>query len=84
MHRAQSVRDIRTDITTWQLTLLTRDSPEQCWHKVAQHFMGPMAKSRLEEVKKVMAQVQGEKYRWDWRKFKIAMTSMSCKANCFY
>lgn len=55
-----------------------RYSPEQCWHKVAQHFMGPMAKSRLEEVKKVMAQVQGSKYKWDWKKFRVAMTSMSC------
>lgn len=55
-----------------------RHSPEQCWHKVAQHFMGPMAKSRLEEVKKVMAQVQGSKYKWDWRKYRVAMTSMNC------
>lgn len=58
-----------------------RKVPEQCWHKVAQHYMGPMAKSRLEEVKKVMAQVQGAKYKWDWKKFRVAMTSMSWKTD---
>jgi len=58
---------------------LDRKVPEQCWHKVAQHYMGPMATSRFEEVKKVMAQVQGSKYKWDWKKFKVAMTSMSWK-----
>lgn len=60
---------------------IERKVPEQCWHKVAQHFMGPMAKSRLEEVKKVMAQVQGSKYKWDWKKFRVAMTSMSWKTD---
>jgi hypothetical protein len=41
--------------------------------------MGDLAKARLEEVKKVMAQVQGGKYRWTWKKYKVAMTSMSCE-----
>jgi hypothetical protein len=53
--------------------------PEECWHKVAQHYMGDLAKARLGEVKKVMAQVQGGKYRWTWKKYKVAMTSMSCE-----
>jgi len=41
--------------------------------------MGDLAKARLDEVKKVMAQVQGGKYRWTWKKYKVAMTSMSWK-----
>ncbi|KZP27979.1 hypothetical protein FIBSPDRAFT_886200 [Athelia psychrophila] len=60
---------------------IERKVPEQCWHKVAQHFMGPMATSRFDEVKKVMAQVQGSKYKWDWKKFRVAMTSMSWKTD---
>lgn len=58
---------------------IERKIPEECWHKVAQHYMGDLAKARLNEVKKVMAQVQGGKYRWTWKKYKVAMTSMSWK-----
>ncbi|KAH7907653.1 hypothetical protein BJ138DRAFT_458623 [Hygrophoropsis aurantiaca] len=50
--------------------------PEEYWHKVAQHYMGDKAKNRLEELKKVMAKVNGGKYRWSWKKFKIAMDNM--------
>lgn len=35
--------------------------------------------SRLNELKKVMAQVHGGRYWWNWKKFKVAMNSMSCK-----
>jgi len=45
----------------------------------SEHYMGDLAKARLEEVKKVMAEVQGGKYRWTWKKYKVAMTSMSCE-----
>lgn len=41
--------------------------------------MGDLAKARLDEVKKVMSQVQGGKYRWTWKKYKVAMTSMNCE-----
>jgi len=58
---------------------IERKVPEEYWHKVAQHYMGEAAKARLDEVKKVMSQVQGGKYRWTWKKFKVAMTSMSWK-----
>jgi len=58
---------------------IERKVPEECWHKVAQHYMGDLAKARLDEVKKVMTQVQGGKYRWTWKKYKVAMTSMSWK-----
>ncbi|TFK27292.1 hypothetical protein FA15DRAFT_220243 [Coprinopsis marcescibilis] len=53
-----------------------RKVPEEYWYKVAQHFMGPKAKARFEEVKQVVAKVHGGKYRWTWKKFKIAMTNM--------
>ncbi|KIJ13719.1 hypothetical protein PAXINDRAFT_170239 [Paxillus involutus ATCC 200175] len=53
-----------------------RKVPEEYWHKVAQHYMGEKAKGRLTELKNVMAQVNGGKYRWSWKKFKIAMKNM--------
>ncbi|KAJ7124822.1 hypothetical protein C8R43DRAFT_35912 [Mycena crocata] len=45
--------------------------------RCAQHFMGDKAKARLTELKKVMAQVHGGRYRWNWKKFKVAMRNMS-------
>ncbi|KIM59547.1 hypothetical protein SCLCIDRAFT_994817 [Scleroderma citrinum Foug A] len=53
-----------------------RKVPEECWHKVAQHYLGDKAKARLVELKNVMAQMNGGKYRWSWKKFKIAMKNM--------
>ncbi|KAF8127630.1 hypothetical protein EV363DRAFT_465457 [Boletus edulis] len=53
-----------------------RKVPEEYWHKVAQHYMGPKAKTRLVELKNVMAQINGGKYRWSWKKFRIAMKNM--------
>ncbi|KAG6853421.1 hypothetical protein C0991_004534 [Blastosporella zonata] len=53
-----------------------RKIPEEYWYKVAQHFMGPKAKARLDELKAVIVQVHGGKYRWSWKKFKVAMESM--------
>lgn len=55
-----------------------RKVPEEYWHKVAQQFMGPKAKARLTELKNVMAQVNGGRYRWSWKKYKIAMKNMGC------
>ncbi|KAF8637150.1 hypothetical protein AX17_003054 [Amanita inopinata Kibby_2008] len=55
---------------------IERGIPEECWHKAAQHFMGPKAKARLDEVKAVVTKVNGGKYRWTWKKFKIAMNNM--------
>ena len=65
--------------------------PEGYWYKVAQHFMGPAAikrpvellfqtsgnltaPHRLEELK----QIHGKKYRWTWKKFRIAILDMGC------
>jgi hypothetical protein len=58
-----------------------RKVPEEYWHRVAQHFMGEKAKARLDELKKVMAKMHGGRYRWTWKKFKIAMCNMGCKSS---
>jgi hypothetical protein len=57
---------------------VARKVPDEYWHKVAQHYMGDKAKARLEELKNVMAKMHGGKYRWTWKKFKIAMCNMGC------
>ncbi|KAJ7102418.1 hypothetical protein B0H15DRAFT_814555 [Mycena belliarum] len=54
-----------------------RNVPKEYWHSCAQHFMGEQAKARLVELKKVMAQVHGGHYRWNWKKYKVAMRNMS-------
>ncbi|KAF7310526.1 hypothetical protein HMN09_00595200 [Mycena chlorophos] len=51
--------------------------PQEYWHTCAQHFMGDQARSRFDELRKVMAQMHGGKYRWNWKKFKVAMRNMS-------
>ncbi|KAJ7225999.1 hypothetical protein GGX14DRAFT_386696 [Mycena pura] len=53
--------------------------PQEYWHSCAQHFMGDKARARLNELKKVMAQMHGGRglYRWNWKKFKVAMRNMS-------
>ncbi|KAG7087417.1 hypothetical protein E1B28_013385 [Marasmius oreades] len=53
-----------------------RNVPKEYWHKVGQHYMGEKARSRLNELKGVMAKVHGGNYRWNWEKFKIAMRNM--------
>lgn len=57
---------------------IERNIPNEYWHKVGQHFMGDRAKARLQELKTVMSKVHGGKYRWSWKKFKIAMRNMGC------
>ncbi|KAL4266503.1 hypothetical protein AB1N83_004252 [Pleurotus pulmonarius] len=53
-----------------------RKVPQEYWHKVGRHFMEPKARARMDELKKVMAKVHGGNYRWNWKKFKIAMRNM--------
>ncbi|KAF8909643.1 hypothetical protein CPB84DRAFT_1765087 [Gymnopilus junonius] len=53
-----------------------RGVPEEYWYKVAQHFMGPKARARLDELKQVIVKVHGGKYRWTWKKFKVAVLNM--------
>lgn len=71
-----------TSVDEWLENIKTgcveRKVPEEYWHKVAQNYMGPKAKARLTELKNVMAQMNGGKYRWSWKKFKIAMKNMGC------
>jgi hypothetical protein len=55
-----------------------RKVPKEYWHKVAQHNLGPKAKERFDELKLVMSKVHGGKYRWNWKRFKVAMRNMGC------
>lgn len=56
-----------------------RKLPRDYWHKVAYHYLGKNAKARLDEVKRVMRNMHGGKYKWNWKTFKIAMRNMGCK-----
>lgn len=56
-----------------------RKIPREYWHKVAQHYMADKAKSRFDELKLVMKNMHGGKYRWTWKNFKIAMRNMGCE-----
>ncbi|KZV71757.1 hypothetical protein PENSPDRAFT_684383 [Peniophora sp. CONT] len=55
---------------------LERGVPEGYWHKVGQHYLGPRARERYNELKRVMRTMHGGKYRFDWKRFKVAMRSM--------
>lgn len=55
---------------------VSRKIPEDHWVKVAQHFMGSDARTRLVELKEVITKVHGGQYRWTWQKFKVAMENM--------
>jgi len=68
-------------VDEWLKTIKTgckeRHVPKEYWHKVGKHFMGDKAKARFDELKAVMAQVHGGRYRWNWKKYKIAMRNMA-------
>ena len=55
-----------------------RSVPKEYWHRVAQHYLGPTARARFDELKAVMKNMHGGKYRWTWKNFKIAMRNMGC------
>ncbi|KAI0045178.1 hypothetical protein FA95DRAFT_1573974 [Auriscalpium vulgare] len=55
---------------------LERKVPKEYWHKVGQRFLGDKARARLDELKAVLRHMHGGKYRWDWKKFKIAIRNM--------
>ncbi|KAI0351230.1 hypothetical protein OH77DRAFT_963210 [Trametes cingulata] len=55
---------------------IERKVPREYWHKVAQHYMEGKAKARFEELKLVMKNMHGGKYRWTWKNYKIAMRNM--------
>ncbi|KAI0027608.1 hypothetical protein K488DRAFT_60992 [Vararia minispora EC-137] len=53
-----------------------REVPRDYWPKVGQALLGPRARKRFDELKAVLRQMHGGKYRWDWKKFKVAMRNM--------
>ncbi|KAI0742456.1 hypothetical protein C8Q80DRAFT_1108841 [Daedaleopsis nitida] len=53
-----------------------RKVPREYWHKLAQHYLAGQAKTRFDELKLVMKNMHGGKYRWTWKNFKIAMRNM--------
>ncbi|OSX56961.1 hypothetical protein POSPLADRAFT_1050364 [Postia placenta MAD-698-R-SB12] len=55
---------------------IERKIPRDYWHKVGQHYLGPKAKARLDNVKLVMKNMHGGKYKWNWKTFKTAMRNM--------
>ncbi|OBZ74904.1 hypothetical protein A0H81_05164 [Grifola frondosa] len=55
-----------------------RKVPKEYWHKVAQHYLGSDAKKRFDELRMVMKNMHGGKYRWNWKNFKVAMRNMGC------
>lgn len=55
---------------------IERKVPRDYWHKVGQHYLGPKARARLDEVKMVMKNMHGGKYKWNWKSFKVAMRNM--------
>lgn len=57
---------------------LERQIPKDYWHTVAQHYLGPVAKGRFDEIKSVMGKIHGGSYRWNWKRFKVAMKNMGC------
>ena len=55
-----------------------RKVPRSVWHEVAQHYLQGRALARFEDLKKVMKNMHGGRYRWNWSKFKIAMRNLKC------
>ncbi|KAI0689059.1 hypothetical protein BC835DRAFT_1283738 [Cytidiella melzeri] len=55
---------------------LARRVPKEYWHKVGQHYLGPHAKARFDELKAVMKNMHGGRYNWNWKRFKVAMRNM--------
>ncbi|KAH9837645.1 uncharacterized protein C8Q71DRAFT_554406 [Rhodofomes roseus] len=55
---------------------IERKVPKDYWHKVGQHYLGEKARKRLDEVKLVMKNMHGGKYKWNWKSFKTAMRNM--------
>lgn len=56
-----------------------RKVPKEYWHKVGQHYLGPHAKARFDELKAVMKNMHGGRYNWNWKRFKIAMRNLGCE-----
>jgi len=59
-----------------------RNVPKDSWVPISQHYMAQKAKDRLEEVRRVMEQVQSKTFKWNWKKFKIAMRNIQWCDKC--
>ena len=79
--RGNEVKDGKVDI--WLNTIKQgckeRGIPKDLWPVVAQNYMSGKATQRLEDVKKVMTQMYGEQWSWNWKRFKAAMLNMNCR-----
>lgn len=53
-----------------------RKIPKDYWHLVGQRGLGTKAKARFNEVDQVMLKMHDGKYKWNWKKFKVAMKNM--------
>ncbi|KAF9789581.1 hypothetical protein BJ322DRAFT_1043107 [Thelephora terrestris] len=53
-----------------------RKIPKDFWHLVGQRSLGSKAKARFTEVDQVMMKMHDGKYKWNWKKFKVAMKNM--------
>jgi hypothetical protein len=58
-----------------------RKIPKDSWHLVGQRALGSKAKARFHEVDQVMMKMHDGKYKWNWKKFKVAMKNMGCEWN---
>lgn len=53
-----------------------RKIPKEYWHLVGQRSLGSKAKARFNEVDQVMMKMHDGKYKWNWKRFKVAMKNM--------
>lgn len=56
-----------------------RKIPKDFWHLVGQRSLGTKAKARFNEVDQVMLKMHDGKYKWNWKRFKVAMKNMGCE-----
>ena len=56
-----------------------RKVPKKFWNTVGKRHMSKHACDRLEEVKKVMMKLSKGVFKWDWKKFSVAMKNINCK-----
>ena len=72
-----SAKKGRLGVDAWldaiQEGCIARKVPKTLWHDVAQHYMGQYASARLLEVQKVLIQLHGGRFSWNWERFRTAM-----------
>jgi hypothetical protein len=72
-------------VATWldavRAGCVERKVPEKHHVAVARALLGDKALARLQEFELVLASMKGGEYKWDWDKFKLAMTNMGCESS---